>query len=280
MSIQPTEFVKKYAPWSNTKLDVAIMCPRKFYLQYHKKIKGAYTGPALLVGTVVHEALAFALRGVEVKEAFNMVTAPTEARQLTTNELEQILLYMPAAEKFVTRFNKYKTMHASYDPEIERKVAVDFEGKDAPYYSKSVMMRGGLDVYLAFKDDVTAAVIDHKTGKEHPFEHHAMQLDIYTLLLKAKLPQIRKIILGLNFLSTENILINPAKDVPPASVLAENMIKNLNEKTHEASLTTAPKPQTLCPWCAYYGTCENEPAEESLNGKESQARPDDSAKHT
>lgn len=114
---------------------------------------------------------------------------------------------------------------------------------------------------LAWIDDTTVAIVDHKTGKFSPqynVEDYMEQLDLYAtgaLLIYAHLGPNLKVIPALHFLDHEVIYPEPGsdqvkvytpKDLPGLKKAWEKRTKPmLNDKTF------APKPNSLCRFCFY-----------------------------
>ncbi len=246
--VKPTDFVREHAPWSYSKASVASQCPFKFKLQYIKKQK-TYPSPDALVGQVVHTALEYALTGRPVSTCFAL--AIDEDERLTSNEIERIKGFIPSAQKFIRRFKAYRKQYPTYEPQLEKRFGVGFDGKLTKFFDNSSLLRGVIDVYMLFKKSPDGFILDHKTGKEHELKHFTDQFNIYTLLLKAKEPNLNRVRVGLNFLKTDAIVLGKLQDVRDIQSIMDKVITFLNASTLETHKTQLIKQGPLCNWCDY-----------------------------
>jgi len=246
--IKPTTFVREYAPWSYSKASVAKQCPYKFHLQYKKKTK-TYPNADALVGQAVHKALEYAMTGRPVSPCFEI--AIKEDDRLTTNEIERIEGFIPSAKKFIKRFDAYRKKYPSYDPKLEQRFSVGFDGEPKTFFDNSGLLRGVIDVYMLFRKRPDALILDHKTGKERDLKFFSDQFDIYTLLLKAKEPNLERVRVGLNFLKTDSIVLGSLQDVRDIQPVIDRVVSFLNDCTKETHKSSLVKQGPLCNWCDY-----------------------------
>jgi hypothetical protein len=247
-NVKPTEFVREHAPWSYSKASVASQCPFKFKLQYIDK-KKTYPSADAIVGQAVHKALEYALTNRPVKACFEI--AITEDERLTSNEIERIEGFIPSAQKFIRRFNAYRTKYPAYEPKLEQRFGVGFDGKLAKFFDNTSLLRGVVDVYMLFKKNPDCLILDHKTGKAHDLKYFTDQFNIYTLLLKAKEPNLERVRVGLNFLKTDEIVLGKLQDVRDIQPVMDKVVNFLNASTKETHKSQLVKQGPLCKWCDY-----------------------------
>ncbi len=255
--IKPSTFVVENAPWSISKADVAALCPHKFYLQYIKKVKLEGLAPNVdaLIGKAVHRALEFAITGRPLAQCLQFAI---DEFKLTTHEIDRVMSFELAATHFVDRFESYRRRHDCAEPVTEQRLAIDFDGNSVDFFNNKGLLRGVIDVYTCLKTKPYALIIDHKTGKEQDLHYYENQFNAYTLLLKAKIPTIMGVIVGINFLQEdaielrENGKITPVQDITP---FMENIIRYLNKATETTHNHTICKTGPLCGWCDYREIC-------------------------
>lgn len=254
---KPTEIVKKYAPWSVSKANISKQCPHRFYLQYVKKVKvDVPPTQEALVGIAAHSALEYAIGSngkLSVARCFKL--AITE-HSLTTREIEIVRGFQPAVENFMQKLKIYRHRHNADLPIIEQKLAVDFEGNPIKFWDNSGLIRGVVDMSLRFKGRPHALIIDHKTGKERELAYFEKQFDTYALLMRAAIPELEAIKLGINFIKADRIDFKKGMlDVRDVQALLNKVLSFLNETTREADNHKLVRPGPLCNWCDYKSVC-------------------------
>lgn len=256
--LKPTEIVKKYAPWSVSKAKVCEQCPHRFFLQYiEKKKMDVPPSKEALIGTAAHSALEYAVGGkgkLSVAKCFKI--AITE-HKLTTHEIEVVRGFQPAVENFILKLASYRRRHNTSLPVIEQKLAVDFEGNPVKYWDNDRgLLRGVIDMSLRFQGRPHALILDHKTGKERELKYFDAQFNAYALFMRAAMPDLEEIKLGINFLKADRIefkkgMLN-VRDIQP--LLAE-VLSFLNDATRDADNHKLVRPGPLCGWCDYKSIC-------------------------
>ena len=251
---QPTDFVRQYAPWSISKLDVAALCPHKFYLQYHEKRKmGIPASSAALVGRAVHTLLEDITRGYKLEIARKLAV---EMHELTTTEIESVDGFIPAALKFMSRIQAYRKRHDLGPLQAEQKWAIGFDGKPLGYWHNDVFLRGSVDLNATFNKKPYALVIDHKTGKQKELDAYAGQFAAYKLLLKAHKPKVQKVQTGINHLFSETVDMSKGlSDVRDITALLDDFIRYANTQTKTAYNHHVTRRSPLCDWCDYKAVC-------------------------
>jgi len=256
--IKPTEFVKEYAPWSVSKAEVAKQCPHRFHLQYiTKKRMNLPPTRESLIGTAVHSALEYALRGkgeLTMAKAFKIAIVE---HKLTSSEIDEARALQPAVENFIHKFRKYRKRHGTGRPVIEQKLAVDFNGNPTKFWDNdNGLIRGVIDLSVRFTGRPHALILDHKTGKDHDLKYFEKQFNAYALFLRAAIPELTHIKLGINFIRADRVEFQKGMvDVRDIQPVFEQVLTYLNEATHEAHNHNLVRPGPLCNWCDYKSIC-------------------------
>lgn len=265
--VKPTTFVNEYAPWSISKADCAKQCPHRFYLQYVlKKRTGLPTSTEALVGTAVHSALEYIFTGRPLNKCFKLAA---ETHNLTTEEIEQALNFVPAARNFLRKYESYSARHRMGNPVIESRLAIDIDGNPVRYFdNKRGFLRGVIDMYALFKKTPYALILDHKTGREYEIEHFMNQFKVYMLLLKSERPALEKIQLGINFLKTDKVeMVKGMLDIRDIQPVYDDVVTHLNISTKNTHKFKTPRQGPLCGWCDYKHSGDCLAYSDSINGK-------------
>ena len=251
-SIKPTTFVKEYAPWSVSKAGAALNCPHQFYLRYVKKVKvDVPRGIESLVGSAVHSVVEWALQGELPVEMYFKMSA--DEHNLTTEEFDLALDFAPAVKAFLQKYRGYSQRHRLSAPQLEKKLAIDFDGNPTKFFDNGGFLRGVVDMYALKQGEPTAVVLDHKTGKEKALSYFKAQFDAYTVLLKlAGEPHLEKLQLGINFLKTGKVEMEPkVRDLRDIQPWLDDVTLYLNEATTDTHNFDTCKRGPLCNWCDY-----------------------------
>jgi hypothetical protein len=264
-TIDPTEFVKKYAPWSVSKADTAKQCPHKFWFNY--VVKERNKAPVkfdAVKGRAGHKALEYALSGRPVGKC---VRFAAEEFELTTSETEELSLLQPAMENFMRKFNHYCQKNGAKEILVEKELAVDFEGNKTRYWGTDCFIRGMADVIVMFKGKPYALILDHKTGKVRDMKYYANQFAIYRMMLKAHYPHLQKIMVGVNWVQGDSIELGKFIEVPDLAPLVSDVISFCNESTNGVDNFEETRRSGLCGWCDFRYLCPAYP-ESDANGDE------------
>jgi putative RecB family exonuclease len=253
----PNAFVLANAPWSVSKANTARECPKKFKYQYLEKLKMPRTKAyEASTGQIVHRALEIALGGASIARSFEV--ALSQVRDpLSTEEIEDVMSYQSAVQRFLGKFTTYRTNHHGADPVMEQKLAVDINGNAVPFFDNSrAFLRGVVDMSMAFKGTNNALILDHKTGKYKDLAYYRDQFDMYLLLLKAANPAFEFIQLGINFLKVNKIeFIKGLTDVRDIAPIQDRLVRFLNDSTRDMHDLDRTRRGPLCGWCEYQVVC-------------------------
>jgi len=259
MPVEITPFVKKYAPWSASKSDIAEQCPLKFKHTYvHKTQKGRPKTEAL-VGIALHRILELSLAGKPLEDARKQAVSDPKARLLTV-EREQVDAGIPAVSTFLRRTTAFIEKMGGADLLIEGRLASSFAGKTLKFFDNKGFFRGVLDLGILFKNRPHMMVIDHKTGKNRGINYYNWQFLTYTLLAKVNYPHITHVVPAIHWVQdTITEIGNPIK-VPSVPDLLDKVVEHLNQATGNAAINLdVGQPSKLCGWCDYQILCPLSP---------------------
>lgn len=219
----------KFSPYSFSKLNTRIQCPRKFKYTYIDKIPQAETDKtALYKGSALHSSL---------ENYPNPGTHKLSAQ------------YQPIINKFLK--SKYKHF---LDRESVNELGIGLDNNLEPMkYSKEAMFRGYIDYFTII--DGVMYILDWKSGKlkEHRYQDFN-QLMFYGIYMFKKYSKLNKIVLKYVYIEhdDDNELVLDRKYL-------DNYCKTLLEAIRDTELSNFPKCKTkLCDWCPYQEYCNED----------------------
>jgi len=119
-----------------------------------------------------------------------------------------------------------------------------------------VWVRGIADLLILDDDNLTAWVVDYKTGNNKYPDRE--QLKLMALMVFAHFPHIRKVNAALLFVvKNDMVKVSMSVDEAPAEWWEYRQRVARIEQAHETGVWN-PKPSPLCPWCPVV-TCEHHP---------------------
>jgi len=251
--------VVKHGPWSISKLGVIEQCTLKFDYKYGpEKVKEPPTdNTESLTGIIVHRALELALDNFPVKHAFRQAL---DENPVLSDQRDQIMSFFQQVERMVKTFANLRVAWGVkgdiHSVMIERKWGLTADFKNAEFFARDVFFRGVVDyALLTAKNNVV--IVDHKTGKERDLSYYENQFRAYCLLALAKMPTLKAVQTGINFVLNDRLLWSP-KAITAEQIRDEYqpwLLAHIN-KTCEG-LTKPPEPnvQRLCDWCGYKPYC-------------------------
>lgn len=241
----------RFAPWSISKSDLAAKCGRAFHLRYIQKLPRT-TSEASRVGTAAHRVQELLLRGLGPKEALAQGLA--EAIDLTSKEQLAVEALLPNMVKFKARLDSFKDRHGMLDEGFERDVAMSKTFTPVVGDASSAFVRGVIDYDLHTKSDYVV-VIDHKSGREHPVEKYAKQLDLYAVLIDVVRPGIKGVHAALHYIATGNIVWHHPRPVATIrKTLRPHLMEYLAARANALG-NFEPRVNALCGWCDYLQHC-------------------------
>lgn len=138
----------------------------------------------------------------------------------------------------------------------EQQMALTVDLQPCDWTSKDVWVRGIADLLIIDDDNLTAWVVDYKTGNNKYPDRE--QLKLMALMVFAHHPHIRKVNAALLFVIKNDMVkyqLSVDEKDPHWWDYRERVARI--EQAH-ASGVWNPKPSPLCPWCPVT-TCENHP---------------------
>lgn len=255
MTVLPTQFVKKYAPWSVSKADTAQQCPLKFRYAYVNKEGKGRTGTEAQVGIAIHRILELSLAGKSLEDACETVFCDPK-EPLLTLERERVEMAIPAVSTFLRRMPTFIERHGGAKMLIEQRLATSFTGAPLKFFDNTGLLRGVMDVGLLFEKKPHLMVIDHKTGKNRGLSYYSWQFQSYALLGKVNYPHITHVIPAIHWVQDEYTDVGAPINVSDLEPLVRNVLEHLNEATEEAARDLdVGKKGRLCDWCDYKLIC-------------------------
>ena len=273
MSLELTPFLAEYAAWSNSKIETAKQCPRKFWYTYinkpSKAAHGIVDSTEARTGKAIHRVLELMFRNLSIDDAVGTVI---REKKLLTRELEAVNAARPAAIKFYKSFNNFRNQNGKHELILEGQLAAGFKGEKKPYFEKrgsvnTILLRGMVDIGCVFADKPTAMIIDHKTGKNKGIANHTHQMDCYALLVKANYPHVTKMLPAIHWVQDQLVEHGEPIDLTNLDALVDKVVQFMLDATVEIDISNLEKTKTgiLCNWCDYCALCPAQ-ATESLGG--------------
>ena len=138
----------------------------------------------------------------------------------------------------------------------EYQMALNIDLKPTGWFSEDVWVRGVADLLIVDDDNLTAWVVDYKTGNNKYPDRE--QLKLMSLMVFAHMPHIRKINSALLFVVKEDFVKHSmtVEQAPSEWWQYRQRIARIEEA--HATGTWNPKSSALCPWCPVT-TCEFHP---------------------
>lgn len=223
----------KFAPYSFSKINTYLNCPKRFHFQYVLKVKqGDCDRSALVRGSAIHEMFEQHQKGKEPKQT--PYTADFK-RALKRSEVKKIKEHLESTTKTCR--------------EISFGLTKDFE--PCKYTSKDALFRGRID--LAYNDNGMLTIVDYKTGKAKDEKYQNFdQLLLYSIYFFQRYKTLM-------FCKVQFVYVD--HDVVNSLVTERKYLENLKEhflntvKTIESATEYNPKQSRLCAYCPYKDRC-------------------------
>ena len=139
---------------------------------------------------------------------------------------------------------------------VEYRMALTQDLQPCEWFSKDSWVRGIADLIIVDDENLTAWVVDYKTGNNKYPDRE--QLKLMAMLVFAHMPHIRKVNAALLFV-VKNDMVKTTVNVDDAGkewwVYRERVARI--EAAHDTGVWNA-KPSPLCPWCPVT-TCVHHP---------------------
>ena len=239
-----------HAPWSASKIGMALRCPRLFHFRYVEKVPEPEVMPEARIGKAVHHALELALSGSTGEEA----AATARTALAAEGEQRRYDQLCTGIEPFVRRIGQFRQRRRVQRQLVEYSLAVREDLSTTQFYAGDAYYRGVLDLGYLFDDVV--ALVDHKTGMRHPGTAITEQLEGYAVLASAAFRIARQVWLGIHWIAERAVEWGA-----PISVdrVRDALVPNLLDNIEAAALAVSDGPRTnpgpQCERCAYRARC-------------------------
>ena len=246
--------VLEYRPWSPSKADLALRCPRAFKYRYVDHIKSEYKGSAAKVGTTAHKAQELVIEGSGVKEAFDKALEEFQ-HELTSTEVEQVSSFAVAVETFNEYLRRFKVKHKVVEVHAEKPWAINTKFEPCDYSDKEALIRGIVDLVLLLESG-QVVIIDHKSGRKKPVDNYATQLDTYAVLALAHYPQATAVQCAIHFMAHEKVewyVLRKRTDI--VSLLQPWLVDTLNKRANGLEGFRPIVKRWTCGWCDFRKVC-------------------------
>lgn len=245
--------VDEYAPWSISKSDLAGKCPYAFYLRYLERVPRA-EGTHAKIGVTAHRAQELVLRD-KMSPVTAVEQAIAESPALTHSEMEAVRALTGNIGMFFSRMEKFKERHGVTEEFFEQKWAVNRDFKRTDYDAPDAFFRGIVD-YAMITSSNYLIVIDHKSGRRHPVDYYARQLDSYAVLGAAEMPQVKGVHASLHYMKSRDLDWHEMRKIDVISSMLVYAQRDLLTRRANDLVGFAPKVNKFCKWCDYLAHCE------------------------
>jgi CRISPR/Cas system-associated exonuclease Cas4 (RecB family) len=253
----PTTRALIHAPWSASKVSMALRCPRLFHFRYVEKLAEPEVMPETRVGKAIHEALELVLQGTAIADATHKVRdeLPSDIEQQRFDRLAT------GIAPFSTRIGAFRRRRRVARQLVEYSLAVREDLTTTQFYAGDAYYRGVLDLGYLFEDDALA-VLDHKTGVRLPGTSIADQLQGYAVLAASAFRHVRTFWLGLHWVAER--AVEWTAPLPLNQIFAD-LVPDLLDNIEAAALAVDDGPRAnpgpWCDRCSYRSMC---PASQEL----------------
>jgi RecB family exonuclease len=240
-----------HAPWSASKVQTALRCPRLFHYRYIDKVPEPEIMPETRIGKGIHAALEEALKGTELDVAI-------EHGRGDLDEESGLARYQTLSQNiapFVERISDFRRRRGVKRELIEFSVAVREDFTPTSFFSGDAFFRGIFDAAYFFGDG-QLAMVDHKSGSRYANMSITEQLEGYAVLATAQFRQIRRVWLGIHWVVDADVeWARPIATEEIEATLRPNVLANVEA----AALAVADGPRantsSWCERCSYRSVC-------------------------
>jgi CRISPR/Cas system-associated exonuclease Cas4 (RecB family) len=240
-----------HAPWSSSKIQTALRCPRLFHYRYVEKLAEPEVMPEARIGKAVHHALEHALGGEAIGPAVSA------ARELLPEGIERERFDHLSAgiPRFVERIDGFRRRRRIARELVEFSLAMRENLSSTQFYASDALFRGVFDVGFLYEDG-NLAVIDHKTGARAPHLHITDQLEGYAVLAAAWFRSVRRVWLGVHWVADAEVdWVRPL----PTSDIQHDLVPRVLANIEAAALAVDDGPRAnpgvWCERCNYRSVC-------------------------
>jgi CRISPR/Cas system-associated exonuclease Cas4 (RecB family) len=246
-----TPRAKIRAPWSASKVQTALLCPRLFHYRYVEKVPEPEVMPEARLGKAVHAAIEAALANQPLE------TALAEGRKTLIGERERVRFELLAMSvpAFLERIAEFRRKHRIHRAMIEFSLAVREDGSSTQFYSADAFYRGVLDAAYLYDGD-NLALVDHKTGFRARNLNIEEQLEGYAVLAAAHFRSVRRVWLGVHWLADADVdWARPMTIIEVQRKLVPRVMDNIEAAALAVEGTNRTEPGVWCYRCNYRSIC-------------------------
>ncbi|HWM87579.1 MAG TPA: PD-(D/E)XK nuclease family protein [Kofleriaceae bacterium] len=240
-----------HAPWSSSKIQMALRCPRLFHYRYVEKLAEPEVMPEARIGKAVHDALERALGGAP------HVMAVAAARELLPDGVERARFdhLSGGIPPFLERIAAFRRKRRVGRELIEFSLAMRENTTSTQFYAGDALFRGVFDVGFMYEDG-NLAVIDHKTGARYPNLAISDQLEGYAVLAAAWFRSIRKVWLGVHWVADAEVdWVRPLTMAEIRHDLVPRVLTNIEAAALAVDDGPRANPGVWCERCNYRSVC-------------------------
>lgn len=240
-----------HAPWSASKVQTALRCPRLFHYRYVDKLKEPETMPEARVGKAIHAAMERVLQGAPLPNAVE------EARQTLDSDRETARFDAIRAgiQQFVDRVDSFRRRRRVNRQFIEFPLAIREDLTTTTFYSGDAFYRGILDAGFIFDDD-NLALVDHKTGQRLSLGSIGEQLEGYAVLTAAYFRNVRRVWLGIYWVGPAELeWEGPVQLSDINQYFLPRVLDNIEAAALAVDDGPRPNPGAWCERCNYRSVC-------------------------
>lgn len=240
-----------HAPWSSSKVQCALRCPREFHYKYIDKVPAPEVLPEARVGKAVHAALEHALNGDPVAEAIATGRAPLTAES-EQRRYDAICTGIPAFLERITAFRRRRRVKRQL---VEFSLAVREDFTPTQFYSGDGFYRGIFDAGYLYEDG-NLALIDHKTGVRRPSMSATEQLEGYAVLAAPYFRNARRFWLGVHWVADGDVEWTRAIEHAEINQrFVPSVVSNIEAAALAVGDGPRPNPSPWCGHCSYRSIC-------------------------
>lgn len=225
----------KFSPYSFSKIDSFVTCPRKFKYKYIDKAdKKPQNMEPVLKGGAVHHILE------NYPGSSNHKLAPQ---------------YQHIVDKFIQTEHGQKLLFRDSTREFD--FGLDSNLLPCGYKDKEAIFRGSVD-YIFIEDGVLY-LVDWKTGKYKELKWQSYdQLMYYGLYFFQRYPNVNTICISYVYIEHENMHNDLTLERKYLNDYKTKLIKAISEIENEEVFPRTIKNYKLCDWCEFQLHCEQD----------------------
>lgn len=235
--------MSKFAPYSFSKINSFLSCPRKFKYSYIDKIKVKQEQYHLIRGKYIHHLLECYRN--PLKDSIKPHKQKIEDESVKEYKLlTATFIASPTGQKYINQDCIGREIELAFDHKLSM----------CGYWDESCLFRGSIDRLNRINDSILCAV-DWKTGKYDPKRPPNNQLKFYALWCFMEYPEIKTVDCHYVYIETGNVTEYTYTRDDIKSLMKELLLKI---KRIEKSRCFIKNQTVLCEYCDFYkcGKCK------------------------